>query len=232
MKQTRYLSLTKKAAFKRFFTSNKPVLTSLLQEFFSITDEVSDVVVVDTGREELIASFRQTSNPKDLPDIDRVMLDLLVKLSSGKKMTIQLQVAINEEKAFLSNIFMDWAFLHNYGPEHTRLTGRIEAYPTYSLIFTYFTVFEEEQNYINEIRLGVVGYPDRDVSSNFRITTVALNKFNKSCSELINMKDRWNYIVKHSADLTAEQVERLSQDEDAKMVLEHLEEISKDGSLD
>ena len=80
--------------------------------------------------------------------------------------------------------------------------------------------------------MRAVRHPDRDVSSNFRITTVALNKFNKSCSELINIQDRWSYIMKHSADLTAEQVERLSQDEDAKMVLEHLAAISKDGSLD
>ena len=38
-------------------------------------------------------------------------------------------------------------------------------------------------------------------------------------------------IIKHSADLTPEQVEYLSQDGETKMALEHLEEISKDKEL-
>ena len=231
MKHTKYLSFTRDAVFKRFFTSNKQVLTSLLSEFFSINDKVLDVVIIDTGREATFARLRQTSDPETLPDIHRVVLDLLVKLSSEEKIAIQLQVAINEEKKFTDNLLMDWAFLHNYGPEHSKLTGPIKAYPAYSLIFTHFTVFEEEQDYINEIRLGLIGHPDIDVYPGFRIAIVELNKFNKGCSELINTQNRWNYVLKHSTDLTTEQVEHLSQDEDAKMVLEHLEEISKDGSL-
>ena len=74
--------------------------------------------------------------------------------------------------------------------------------------------------------------PDYEMDRIFRMVTVELNRFNKSCSELINMKDRWNYIMKHSADLTTKQIEHLSQDEDAKMVLEHLGKTSKDGSSD
>ena len=231
MKQTRYPSLTKKAVIKQFFTSNKQVLTSLLQEFFSVTDEVLDVAVVDTGREAAYARLRQTSDPEDLPDIHRIVLDLLVKLSSGKKIGVQLQVAINEEKDFVDCIISDWGFLYDYGLEQTRLAGRIEAYPTHSLIFTHFTVREKEQNYIHRAKMTFDDDPDRDVWPNFKITLVELNKFNKGCSELINMQDRWNYIMKQSADLTAKQVEHLSQDEDARMVLEHLEGISKDGSL-
>ena len=42
------------------------------------------------------------------------------------------------------------------------------------------------------------------------------------------MRDWWCYIMKHSAELTAEQVEYLSQDGETKMVLEHLAEMSKD----
>ena len=110
MKKTRYLSLTKDAVFRRFFTSNKQVLTFLLREFFSITDEILDVVVVDTGREAIIARLRQKSDPENLPDIHRVVLDLLVKLSSGEKIAIQLQVAINEEKNFRGRILADWGF--------------------------------------------------------------------------------------------------------------------------
>ena len=245
MKHTKYLSLTQDAVFRRFFTSNKQVLTSLLSEFFFITDKVLDVVVVNTGREETLARLRQTSDPENLPDIHRVVLDLLVKLSSGKKIGIQLQVAINEEKNFVDNIITDWTFLH--GHDQNKLTDPSKIHPTYSLIFTHFTVFEEEKDYINEIRFGASKHLGRDYMSKltlmlskypnlspdwgFRIVIVELNKFNKGCSELINMQNRWNYILKHTTDLTTEQVEHLSQDEDAKMVLQHLGEISKDGSL-
>ena len=45
---------------------------------------------------------------------------------------------------------------------------------------------------------------------------------------LFNMFDRWCYIIKHSAKLTAEQVEYLSQDGETKMALEHLVEVSKE----
>ena len=246
MKQTKYLSLTQDTVLKQFFTSNKQVLTSLLREFFSITDKVLDVVVVDTGREETFARSDQTSDTEGLPDIDRVVLDLLVELSSGGKIGIQLQVAINEEKNFPNRIISDWTFLHNY--DQNRLTDPSKIHPTYSLIFTHFPVFEEEQDYINEISFGLskdLGkdyisnltlrlskYPNLDPNPGFRIVIVELNKFNKGCSELINTQDRWNYILKHSADLTTEQIEHLSQDEKATMVLEHLGEISKDGSLD
>ena len=232
MKHTRYLSLTQDAVFRRFFTSNKQVLTSLLSEFFSINDKVSDVVVVDTGREERVARLRQKSDPENLPDIHRVVLDLLVKLSSGGEIGIQLQVAINKEKNFRGRILCDWGFLYNYGPRHNKLTDLIKFYPTYSLIFTHFTLFEGKKDYITDLRLMSREKPDCEMDKVIRLMVVELNRFNKSCSELINMKDRWNYIMKHSSDLTTKQIEHLSQDEDAKMVLEHLGEISKDGSLD
>ena len=247
MKQTQYLSLTQDAVFRRFFTSNKQVLSSLLREFFFINDEVLDVVVVNTRREATLARLKQTSDPEDLPDIHRVVLDLLVKLSSGEKIGIQLQVAINEEKNFRDNIIADWIFLHCHDPEHKKLIDPSEIHPTYSLIFTHFTVFEEEQDYINELGVELVKHPEKEhthtlelmlskypnLNSDWglRIVIVELNKFNKGCSELINMQNRWNYILKYSADLATEQVEHLSQDEKAKMVLEHLGEISKDGSL-
>ena len=63
------------------------------------------------------------------------------------------------------------------------------------------------------------------------LTIVELTKFKKSYHELIDMADRWCYIIKHSAQLTAEEVAYLSQDGGMKMALEHLEEISKDDQL-
>ena len=64
-----------------------------------------------------------------------------------------------------------------------------------------------------------------------RLTIVELTKFKKSCYELIDMADRWCYIIKYSAQLTAEEVTYLSQDGGIKMALEHLEGISRDDQL-
>ena len=251
MKQNRYLSFTQKAALKRFFSSDKPVLSSLLREFFTITDEVSNVLVVDTGREGtaprslqtpifvadagkegLFASLGQPSDPKSLVDIHRVVLDMLVKVSSEENYGIQLQVVMKKEGNFLRNIIGDWLSLHNYDPQQKQLKDPDKMTPTCLLIFTHFTVREETQDYISELRLASREYPDRHMKSGFRAVIVELNKFNKSCSELINMKDRWIYVLKHSADLTAEQVALLSQDENAQMVLKHLGKISKEISSD
>ena len=157
---------------------------------------------------------------------------MLVKLSDGQNLGIHLQVALNKDENFLRNIVNDWFSLHNYDPKQKELKDPDDITPTYLLIFTYFTSHEGSQSYIHELRLRFIDDPDCDVKPGFRVIIVALNKFNKSCSELIDMQDRWNYILKHSADLTTEQVAHLSQDEETKMVLEHLEEISKDGSVD
>ena len=56
------------------------------------------------------------------------------------------------------------------------------------------------------------------------ITTLCLQSY----LELFDMRDRLCYIVKHSAELTPEQVAYLSQDGETKMALEHLEEVSKE----
>ena len=251
MKQNRYLSFTQKAALKRFFTSDKPILSSLLREFFTITGEVSNVFVADTGREGTVAcplqtpvsvvdagkegifaSLGQLFALKNLPDIDRVILDMLAKLNSKKNYSMQLQVAMNERKDFPRNTESDWHPLHNYDPKQKQLKDPNKITPTHSLIFALFTVFEETQDYVNELQLRFSEYPDRDMELGFRVVIVELSKFNKDCSELITMQDRWMYIMKHSADLTAEQVALLSQDEETKMMLKYLEKTSKEISLD
>ena len=251
MKQNRYLSFTQKAALKRFFTNDKPVLSSLLKELFTITNEVSNVFVADTGREEIVAcplqtpvcvvdagkegifaSLGQLFGLKNLPDIDRVILDMLEKLNSKENYGIQLQVAMNERKDFSRNKEGDCLPLHNYDPKQKQLKDPNKITPTHSLIFALFTVFEETQDYVNELQLRFSEYPDRDAKLGFRVVIVEVNKFNKDCSELITMQDRWLYIMKHAADLTAEQVALLSQDEETKMALEHLEKTSKELSSD
>ncbi len=233
----KYLALTKDIVFKQYFTGNKRLLLSLIKSFLPISDNVSDVDVLNlkTSATSTKAAEQQqqqssdklwlkdTSIPPNKPHGKQVVLDLSVKLSGGENVNIEMQVAF--QKNFLLRMFAYWALLFiqdlNRGDDYANLN------PTYSLGFTEFTVFKGKHNFITEI-----GFVDRnEIEYHFdigaKIVIVELNKFKKSYRDLVDMKDRWCYIIKHSAELTPEQVAYLSQDGETKMILEHLEEISK-----
>ncbi len=235
--QPKYLPLTKDIVFKRYFTGNKRLLLSLIKSFLPISDHVSDVDVLNlkTSAASKEATEQQqqqsgdklwlkdTSIPPNKPHGKQVVLDLSVKLSGGENVNIEMQVAF--QKNFLLRMFAYWALLFiqdlDRGDDYANLN------PTYSLGFTEFTVFKGKHNFIAEI-----GFVDRnEIEYHFdigaKIVIVELNKFKKSYRDLVDMKDRWCYIIKHSAELTPEQVAYLSQDGETKMILEHLEEISK-----
>ena len=235
--QPKYLPLTKDIVFKQYFTSNKRLLLSLIKSFLPIADKVSDVVVLNLKKPATSTKateqqqrqsgdklrLKDTSIPPTKPHGKQVVLDLSVKLSGGENVHIEMQVAF--QKNFLLRMFAYWALLFiqdlDRGDDYANLN------PTYSLGFTRFTVFKGKHNSITEI-----GFVDRnEIEYHFdigaKIVIVELNKFKKSYRNLVDMKDRWCYIIKHSADLTPEQVAYLSQDGETKMILEHLEEISK-----
>ena len=240
--QPKYLPLTKDIVFKQYFTSNKRLLLSLIKSFLPISDNVSDVVVLNlktsaTSKEAAEQQkqksgdklrLKDTSIPPHKPHGKQVVLDLSVKLSGGENVHIEMQVAFKEN--FLLRMLTYWAMLLTQDLD--RGDDYADLNPTYSLGFTKFTVFKGKHNFITEI-----GFADRnEIEYHFnigaKIVIVELNKFKKSYRNLVDMKDRWCYIIKHSADLTPEQVAYLSQDGETKMALEHLEEISKDEELD
>ena len=238
--QPEYLALTRDIVFKQYFTGNKRLLLSLIKSFLPISDNVSDVVVLNPQKPKTSAASKEateqqqqksgdklwlkdTSIPPNKPHGKQVVLDLSVKLSGGENVNIEMQVAF--QKNFLLRMFAYWALLFiqdlDRGDDYANLN------PTYSLGFTRFTVFKGKHNFITEI-----GFVDRnEIEYHFdigaKIVIVELNKFNKSYRDLVDMADRWCYIIKHSAELTPEQVAYLSQDGETKMILEHLEEISK-----
>ena len=229
----KYLPLKKDIVFKRYFMSNKRALISLIKSFLPISDNVLDVIVLNPEKPKTANQQRRQSDdklrlkdsfiPPDKPYGKQVVLDLSVKLSGGENVNIEMQVAF--QKNFLLRMFAYWALLFiqdlDRGDDYANLN------PTYSLGFTRFTVFKGKHNFITEI-----GFVDRnEIEYHFdigaKIVIVELNKFKKSYRDLVDMADRWCYIIKHSAELTPEQVAYLSRDGETKMILEHLEEISK-----
>ena len=171
--------------------------------------------------------LKDTSIPPDKPRGRSVILDLSFKLSSGENVNIEMQAAY--ERGFVLRILAYWSMLFSQdidrGDEFSNLN------PTYSLIFTNFTLFKGKRNCISVFEF--VDRKEFEYRANIpmALTIVELNKFKKSYHELIDMAEKWCYIIKHSAHLTDEEVAYLSQDGGMKMALEHLEEISKDDQL-
>ena len=73
--------------------------------------------------------------------------------------------------------------------------------------------------------------PHQMFSEGLRIVIVEMSKLTKSCDELLDLKEKWCYLLKESESLTKEEYRCLSQDEEIKMALKHLKKLSKDEEL-
>ena len=231
-----YLKLTDDISFKRYFSSNKQLLFSLIKTFLPISDDASDVSIVNPNMLDTASDTANQNNPSDdrlyLQDSSippatlggkQVMLDFNVKLSSGENVGIEMQAYV--EKHFMTRMFTYWAQLFLQPIERGQKYDQVK--PSYLLAFILFNRFDGP-NHINKIIATLEGYQDRKVSEDFNMVIVELKKFNKHPDQLVDMSDRWCYIMKRSAELTAEQVKHLSQDGETKMALEHLVEVSKE----
>ncbi len=239
----KHLPLTNDLVFRRYLTTNKQSSLLLMNSYLPFLKRASDVAVLNPDRvgmpDDLAEVLKQqqqlgdtlilkdTSIPPDKPHGRSVILDLNFKLSSGENVNIEMQTAY--EKSFTFRTLYYWAML--YGQDIDRGDEFSNLNPTYSLIFTDFTLFKRKRNCISVFEF--VDRKELEYRANIPMTlvTVELNKFKKSYHELIDMAEKWCYIIKHSAHLTAEAVAYLSQDGGMKMALEHLEEISKDDQL-
>ena len=75
--QPKYLPLTNDLVFKRYFTTSKPLLLSLVNSFLSISDRVSDVTILnpndaymsDDPAQVAKQQQRQSGDPLILKDI-------------------------------------------------------------------------------------------------------------------------------------------------------------------
>ena len=239
----KYLPLTNDLVFRRCLTTNKHSLLFLINGLLPLSKHASDAAVLNPDRvympDDLAEVAKQpqqsgnkliltdTSIPPHKPHGKSVILDLSVKLSSGENVNIEMQAAY--QRSFIFRMLYYWSML--YGQDIDRGDEFRSLNPTYSLIFTDFTLFKRKRNYISIFEF--VDRKEFEYRANIPmvLTIVELTKFKKSYHELIDMADRWCYIIKHSVQLTAEEVAYLSQDGGMKMVLEHLEEISKDDQL-
>ena len=239
----KYLPLTNDLVFKRYFTTNKPLLLSLINSILPISDCVSDAIVTNPhdaytpydpaqvakqpqqSGDPLI--LKDTSIPPHRPHGKSVVLDLNVKLSNGENVNIEMQTSyergFRHRMLYYSHMLSDQDI--GRGDDFSKLN------PTYSLIFTNFTLFKGKRNAMDVMEFVFSKQPDYNTNMPIKFAVVELNKFKKNYGQLINMKERWFYIMKHADKLTPKAEAYLLQHGGVKMALEYLEEISKSDQL-
>ena len=225
-KTIQYLDLKNDRSFRRFFSTHKGVLFSLINSFLPISTEAPDGSTVNSA--DLHASFddllylRDTSISPDTPSGKQSVLDLYATLGSGESVNIEMQNYVEED--FGDRMLAYWI---RSAPPLKRGQKPAQAKPSYCLAFTNFNA-SSGAHYISRANILWDNPKGEKMTKRFLVVAVQLNKFNKSLYELVDMADRWCYIIKHSVELTAEQVKYLSRDGETGMVLEHLAEMSKD----
>ncbi len=196
-----YLDLTKDISFKRYFSINKQVLFSLIKSFLPTPDNAPDMMILNPGilnpasktanqqnQSGDMLHLQDSSIPPDTPGGKQVVLDLHVKLHSGENIDIEMQGY--SQKDFFSRMLAYWVQLHSYGMRRGQKFDQID--PSYLLVFTRFTVFDEE-DYINETTITLRKHRHKELTKDFGLVIVELSKFNKSHLELVDMTDRWCY---------------------------------------
>ena len=226
-KPARYIKLISDVSFKRYCVKNDPVLYLLMSSYLCLPDKASGLRLINpnilpTASGELL-SRQDTTIPPDILDGKQIVLDTRVRLNNGENVNIEMQNYVDEH--FRRRMHFYLAQLHSQQPK--RGDSYAQVMPSHLLAFTTFDI-PNEDDYIVRMIPGAYGHPDKREDEHLELVVVQLNKFNKSLYELVDMPDRWCYIIKHSAELTTEQVEYLSQDGETRMALEHLAEISQD----
>ena len=68
-------------------------------------------------------------------------------------------------------------------------------------------------------------------NEDLKIVIVELGKLKKEYKDLLDLKEKWCYILRESSNITREEYKSLSRNEEIKMVLKHLNDLSRDEQL-
>ena len=254
-KQVRFLKLSQDIVFKSFFSRNKKVLSSLLKNFLSFENEITDITILNPEKpnptkhksktkshlnkmseqqilksklKELKADLKESSLYPSKLDKKQVVLDLRVKLSTGENINVEMQTV--SQKSFLKRILFYWSKLYSQDLEKGESYDKIN--PAYSLIFTSFPVLDTKiKDFVSSFSIRRDKEPYELFNEDLKIVIVEMSKFNKAYDELLDLKEKWCYLLKESANINKEEYSYLSKDEEIKMALKHLNTLSKEEEL-
>ena len=247
------LKLTQDIVFKSFFSRNKQVLMSLLKNFLPIPDQISDVEILNLEQTENKKNQKNNTN-KTLPSSTtfqnllkskplelkqsslipekltkkQVVLDLRVKLQTGENINVEMQAV--SQKSLLKRILFYWAKLYCQDLEKGEAYDKIN--PAYSLIFTCFPVLDKKiKDFVSSFSVRRDKKPYELFNKDLKIVIVEMSKLTKAYDELLDLKEKWCYLLKESGDISKEEYRYLSKDEEIRMALQHLKRLSKDEEL-
>ena len=233
-----FLELTQDIVFKRFFSRDKQVLISLLKSFLPL-GEIKDIHILNPEGKDNKEKIKKTNKSKELdfketafyPDKlnkKQVFLDLRVKLSTGENINVEMQAI--RQRYFLKRILFYWSKL--YSKDLGRGEGYDKIRPAYSLIFTTFPALDSKiKDFMSSFSIRRDNEPYELFNKDLKIVIVELSKLRKAYNELLDLKEKWCYILRESSNITKEEYKSLSKNEEIKMALNHLNELSKDEQL-
>ncbi|MCY4320958.1 MAG: Rpn family recombination-promoting nuclease/putative transposase [Bdellovibrionaceae bacterium] len=249
-KQIRFLKLTQDIVFKSFFSRNKQVLISLLKSFLPIKNEIAKITILNLEKRDkkhnkakvssdskTLHSGKQKENKLDFKESlfypnklnkKQIVLDLRVKLSTGENINVEMQTI--SQKHFLKRILFYWSKLYSQDLEKGESYDKI--HPAYSLIFTTFPILDIRiKDFMSSFSIRRDKKPYQLFNEDLKIVIVELSKLNKTYNELLDLKEKWCYILRESSNITKKEYKCLSKDEDIKMALKHLNKLSRDEEL-
>ena len=213
-----YLNLTMDTSFKAFF-KDESMSTPLLQNFLPLPEnrKIVSLKVLDP-----------VMTPENIENKSPI-LDLRIRLDSKEYVNIEVQIM--HMKDFKERILYYLSRL--YTEQLKRGTKYFTLCPSYSLVFTKFTVFKELKNYYSVFELKERTQPEVVFSNHLGIVLVELDKFKgKSIRDLIDKKDKWTYLIKNSNDISSEELKVLSRKGDGmKEATKRLAVLSEDENL-
>ena len=230
------LKLTQDIVFKSFFSRNKQVLLSLLKSFLPICEEISDVKILNlekTDRKSKNSVFRNSIELKESyivpksPIKKQIALDLRVQLKSGENINVEMQAV--SDKYLLKRILFYWAKLYSQGLERGESYDKVN--PAYSIVFTNFSVLDGVTDFESSYSIRRDKEPYELFNEDLKIVIVEMNKLRKSYTELLDLKEKWCYVLREAGGITREEFQYLSRDEEIEVALKHLEKLSRDNEL-
>ena len=194
------IDLTKDTDFKAYFKGPERILISLLNQFLPLDEgrKVQSVEILDP----ILSSEKEKKNP---------VLDLIVQLDNKTSVNIEMQSV--SKKNFKERILFYLAKLYTWNLESGE--DYIKAPPTYSLVFTNFTVFKELKEYRSIFQLRADQNTQVVFSKHLSIVLVELNKFNKEGGlkgfDLFDFQELWCYILKNAKRMTEDELSLIAK---------------------
>ena len=180
VRKNRYVDLTNDLTFSYYFSTNRAVLLSFIRSFLPTAVEILDVQIIDQEKTHEAGKIilLDTVIPPIAPSKKRVILDLLVLLSNGE--VVHLEMQKYKQQFWQERITFCWSLVH--GRKFEKGACYEELKPTYTLFFTTVNVFGSEfQGFIHPQAIISENKPHKLFTQTLRIIPVELGKVPKSC---------------------------------------------------